>query len=131
MAHPNEELVRSTYAAFARGDIEAVLGSFDDDIVWWEGGDSKITGGYRGHQQVRGVFEKLMELSGGTFHVDLHDVLANDDHAVALVAVTASQGECSMQGLPEAHVWHVCANKLTAFWNCPSDQAVIDKFFRL
>jgi len=130
VAHPNEELVRSAYAAFARGDIKAVLVTFDDDIVWRIGGDSKLTGEYHGHQAVLAFFGSLMQLSGGTFRLDLHDVLANDDHVVALVAVTASRGERSVEGLPGAHVWHVRENKLSAFWDCPSDQVMIDDLFR-
>lgn len=130
MAHRNEDLVRAAYAAFTRGDIEAVLSSFDDDIVWRVGGDSKITGEYRGHQQVLGFFGTLMELTGGTFHLDVHDVLANDEHAVALVAVTASRADRSVEGLPGAHVWHVRAGKLSAFWDCPSDQVVLDDVLR-
>lgn len=130
MTHPNEDLVRSAYAAFSRGDLEAVLQRFDDAISWHVGGDSKITGEYRGHQQVLGFFGSLMEFSGGTFHLDLHDVLANDEHAVALVTLTASSGQRTVEGLPGAHVWHVRAGKLTAFWDCPSDQVVIDDLFR-
>jgi hypothetical protein len=29
-------------------------------------------------------FARTMELTGGTFRVELHDVVANDEHAVAL-----------------------------------------------
>ena len=130
MAHINEDLVRSAYAAFSRGDIETVLGTFDDGIVWRVGGDSKLTGEYRGPQQVLGFFGTLMELSGGSFHLDVHDVLANNDHAVALVTVNATQGERSLEGLPGAHVWHVRNGKLREFWDCPTDQVAIDEFFR-
>lgn len=130
MTHRNETLVRSAYAAFSRGDMETVLGAFDDDIVWRVGGDSKLAGEYRGPQQVLGFFGTLMELTGGTFHLDIHDVLANDEHAVALVAVTASRDGRSVQGLPAAHVWHVHEGKLHAFWDCPADQAGLDEILR-
>lgn len=130
MAHPNEDLVRAAYTAFSRGDMETVLGAFDDDIIWRVGGDSKLTGEYRGHQQVLGFFARLMELTGGTFHLDVHDVMANDEHAVALVAVTASREGRSVEGLPSAHVWHVRDSKLSAFWDCPNDQVVLDDLLR-
>lgn len=130
MAHPNEDVARVAYAAFSRADMDTVLGTFADDIVWHVGGDSKLTGEYRGHKQVLGFFGELMELTGGTFHLDVHDVLANDEHVVALVAVTATREDRSVEGLPSAHVWHVRDGKLSAFWDCPSDQVVLDDVLR-
>ena len=110
--------------------MEGVLGTFHDDIVLRVGGDSKITGEYRGHQQVLDFFGAIMELSGGSFRLDVHDILANDDHAVALVTITAGYEDRSIEGLPDAHVWHVRDNKLSALWDCPTDQVVMDEFFR-
>ena len=61
MAKDNEALVRGVYAAFARGDLEAVLAAFDAQIVWhtpatlpWSRGD------YRGHAGVREYFTSFM-----------------------------------------------------------------------
>ena len=34
MAHPNEELIRGGYEAFAKGDLAEVLKRFADDIAW-------------------------------------------------------------------------------------------------
>lgn len=130
MAHPNEDVARVAYAAFSRADMDTVLGTFTDDIVWRIGGDSKVTGEYRGHKQVLVFFGELMELTGGTFHLDVHDVLANDEHIVVLVAVTATREDRSVEGLPSAHVWHVRDGKLSAFWECPSDQVVLDDVLR-
>jgi len=48
------------------------------DIVWHMAGTSQLAGDYRGHQQVVGFFGRIMELSGGTFRLDIHDVLAVD-----------------------------------------------------
>lgn len=32
--HPHIQLVRDSYAAFGRGDLDAVRALFDPDIVW-------------------------------------------------------------------------------------------------
>jgi ketosteroid isomerase-like protein len=37
MAHPNEDLLRRGYEAFAAGDINTVLAIFSDDIAWHVG----------------------------------------------------------------------------------------------
>ena len=78
MAHPNEDLLRQGYQAFATDDIDTVLSLFAQDIVWHMAGTSQLAGDYRGHQQVVGFFGRIMELSGGTFRLDIHDVLAVD-----------------------------------------------------
>jgi hypothetical protein len=33
------------------------------------------------------LFARLFEVTGGTFSVDLHDVLANDEHTAALYTI--------------------------------------------
>jgi ketosteroid isomerase-like protein len=35
MAHPNEELVRSAFDAFAKGDVDTLRESMDQDAVWY------------------------------------------------------------------------------------------------
>jgi uncharacterized protein len=58
----NLDLVRNTYAAFERGDIEQVLAGFDDDIEWIEpDGYFAGAGGVRGREAVREVFSHYPE----------------------------------------------------------------------
>jgi len=70
-----------------------------DEVVWRTAGRSPISGEYKGRDQVFGFFGKLMELSGGTAKIEVHDILANDEHAVALVTSTASRAGKSFSGL--------------------------------
>jgi ketosteroid isomerase-like protein len=69
-----------------------------------------------------------MELTGNTFHLDIHDILANDTHGVVLLT---AHGERNGQTLSarEANVWHLAGGKATEFWVCPEDQAALDRFF--
>jgi hypothetical protein len=128
MAHPNEDLLRRGYEAFASGDMNTVLALFDDDIVWHIGGSNQTSGDYRGHQEVMGYFGKLMELSGGSFHLDVHDIVANDTHGVALVT-THGQRDGQTIAVRAANIWHLADGKATEFWVFAEDQAAIDKFF--
>jgi uncharacterized protein len=53
----NLDLVRNTYDAFARGDIDTVLAGFADDIEWIEpDGYFAGAGGVRGRDAVAAVF---------------------------------------------------------------------------
>jgi ketosteroid isomerase-like protein len=128
MAHPNEDLLRRGYEAFATGDMNTVLALFDSDISWHVGGSNQTSGDYRGHQEVLGFFGKMMELSGGSFHLDVHDIVANDVHGVALVT---AHGERDGQAIAvrEANIWHLADGKVTEFWAFAEDQAALDKLF--
>jgi uncharacterized protein len=128
MANANEELLRRGYAAFGAGDLDAVLGIFANDIAWHIGGHSQISGDYHGHQEVMAFFGKLMELTGGTFRLEVHDVLANDTHGAVLVTAYAERDGRSLK-MREVQTWHLSAGKATEFWAFEEDSAETDRFF--
>ena len=101
--HPNLERARVGYEAFARGDLAAVSDLFSDDIVWHSGENNVLTGDCVGKEAAVGFFDLLMQESGGSFRTDTHDMLANGEHGVALVTVSATRGGKSL----EDHVVHV------------------------
>lgn len=74
MAHPNEDLARKGFTAFARGDMEAVGQFLAEDTHWHFPGHNPLSGEYEGVTKVVGVFGKVFALSGGTFQSELHDV---------------------------------------------------------
>jgi ketosteroid isomerase-like protein len=80
--HPNATHVRQTIAALERGEVDAVLAAYADESSFLLGGNSPVSGTFHGHEEIRGVLTKLVELSGGRLSLDLHDVLADDHHAV-------------------------------------------------
>ena len=91
MAHPDEALARDGFAAFARGDMEAVGQFLAEDTRWHFPGQNPLSGDYEGLAEVLAVFGKIFEPSGGTFQSELHDVLASDDHIVMLVTDRAER----------------------------------------
>jgi len=128
MAHPNEDLLRRGYAAYNSGDMDTVQALFDDDIVWHATGSNQLTGDYRGFQEIMGFFGKVMELSGGTFRGEVHDVLANDTHGVVLVTFHAERDGQTV-ALRSADIWHLADGKVTEHWSFFEDQAAADKLF--
>lgn len=88
----NIENTRTSYAAFAAGDIPTLLEMIAPDCQWHVGGRSALTGDYVGHDQILGYFSKLGELSGGTFTVELLDAaeLPATGMVTALVNTTAT-----------------------------------------
>ena len=118
--HPNGEIIQRGFEAFAKGDMDTVAGLFTDDIVWHSSGTSVLSGDYRGKEAVFGLFGKLMEVTGGTFHQDIHTILADDDHVVVL---TSDHWETprSYSG-QSVFVWHVRDGKAFECWAIETDQ---------
>jgi uncharacterized protein len=128
MAHPNEDLLRRGYAAFAVGDLDTVQALFADEITWHNGGANQLTGDYRGHADVLAMFGRIFEVTGGTFSLDIHDVLANDTHGTVLLTVHGQRDGRDI-AVREVNIWHVTNGKATEFWNFPEDSAELDRLF--
>lgn len=126
--HPNAALVRSAYEAFAAGDMDTIAKVFADDIVWHIAGRNELSGDYRGQGEVFGFFGRLAELSGGTFELDMHDLLATDGHVVALVRERGSRAGRSIDS-NGVHVWHVADGRAVEFWGFNYDQYADDEFW--
>ncbi len=123
--HPNATLVRRLYDAFSSADMETVLSLFADDIVYHVPGRNLLSGDYRGKDQWLGLIGRVAELTGGTFRVDVHDVLGNDEHAVALTRQTAARNGKSLD-TEEAHVFHFRDGKIAEMWQMYTRQANVD-----
>jgi uncharacterized protein len=124
--HPNVVRIRDGYAAFAKGDLAVLSDLFAEDLLWHDAGRNQLSGEYRGREAVFEFFGKLMEVTEGSFRADLHAVLADDEHAVALVVLTASRGGRSME-VNEAHVFHMRDGKVVEFWNASTDMYAVDE----
>ena len=124
--HPNVARIRDGYAAFAKGDFAALTDLLAEDLVWHQGGRSQLAGDYRGREAVFGYFARLMEVTEGSFHVDVHAVLADDEHGVALTVATASRGGRSMTA-NDADVMHLRDGKVTEFWTSSTDPYAFDE----
>lgn len=126
--HPNLELLRRGYAAYDAGDMDTINELFHEDVVWHVAGHSPNSGDYKGKEQVFGFFAKLMELSDGTSKVEVHDMLANDEHGVVLVKESATRKGRSHEG-QATHVFHLRDGKVTEFWDAQVDQYAADEFW--
>ena len=128
MAHPNEDLVRKGYAAFGAGDMATLNELFSDDIVWHAPGRNQLSGDFHGKDEVFASFQKVAELTGGTFKLDIHTVLADDEHVVVLARATAER-EGRMLDDKSVQVFHVKDGKVTEQWLHPGDVYAGDEFW--
>jgi ketosteroid isomerase-like protein len=122
------QTIRNGYEAFARGDVPAVLENLDPSIAWHISGSGSLSGTYKGHDEVVGFFTQLSERSGGTFGLDIHDMLASDDHVIALVKESAERDGRHIS-FNVVHVWHLQDGKATEFWGIAEDQDFVKEFW--
>jgi uncharacterized protein len=127
MAHPNEDRIRKGYEAFAAGDFAALDELLDDNVTWHTPGNNSLSGDREGKQAVFEFFGKTVEVTGGTFRLELHDVLANDEHGVALAVATGEREGKSLEDR-QVQVFHIRDGKVTESWNHPGDQKAVDEF---
>ena len=127
MVHPNEDLARKAYAAFTEGDTEILRQVFAEDIVFRIPGSSAMAGEYRGRDAVFGYLGKVMERSGGTFVLEVHDIVANEEHAIGLT-IQSGVREGQQTTFRSVHVWHVDGSRLTELWEYP-EQPAFDEFW--
>ena len=128
MSDSNAMIIRKGYQDFAQGNIPAVFAAFDASMLWHVPGHSPLSGDYRGHDQIGGFFRRTMELSGGTFSIDVHHVLAEDDLVVALVTVKARRNGTS-ESFPEVHVWRLRDEQAIEFREYQGDEQREDRFW--
>jgi ketosteroid isomerase-like protein len=117
--HPNATVIRSAYEAMDRGDVAAFAALLDDDIIWYES-TSGMEGVYRGRDEVMAFLGQVLQQSGMQMSVAIHDILANDEHAVILHESTITVGDRSHTG-QYADVYHLRDGKLTAHWHLAVD----------
>lgn len=126
--HPNEKLIREFFEAADRLDIEAVQAMFTDDIALHYPGRNPVSGTYRGKDEVLSAYTKMYQLTDYTFgRVELHDILASDNHVVSLVRVGAERAgkRFEWQGID---VIHLREGKICEIWVHVGDQYGVDEF---
>lgn len=127
-AEANAARIASGYDAFSRGDIDAAMAAFAENVLWHVPGRGPLSRDYHGRADVLGFFKHFMELSDGTFHVTVDKVLAKDDVVVVLCTERARRAGRSWSS-PQVHVWTVKDGHATVFWQYQGDQQAEDEFW--
>ena len=127
MAHPNADLIRRGFEAFATQDMATLDELLADDVKWHSTGRAPFAGDVDGKQA---LFANWATIPGhvDSFRQDIHAIVADDEHAVAMVNVEMTRGDRSFTG-PSIVVFHVAEGKATEAWVVGVDQAAEDAFW--
>ena len=120
--HPNAAVVRRMNEAMSAGDMATAASLVADDIVWHTIGAAEPI---RGKDALAASMAGLAEAS---ISYDIHDVLASDDHVIALGTATATLGGRSLT-YRTAEIFHVGNGQVTERWAFSDDTKAIIDFF--
>jgi ketosteroid isomerase-like protein len=119
MAHPNIDVVQQAYDAFLKGDTELMSQAIAPDVIWHEAGDPEPL---RGREA---VVARMGGASGLDNDIEMHDLIASDDHVVSLLRVRLRKPNGDEVSYPAVEVAHIRDGMITERWSfmdaCPED----------
>ena len=127
--HPNAMRIRDLFTAFRNRDLATIQQVIPDDAVWhFPGRHGQIAGDHRGRDAILGFLLQVQALTEGTFHLDLIDVVANDDRAVALFRGRAERNGKTLDN-PTCLVMRMRAGSIVEVWEYVWDLYHVDDFW--
>jgi ketosteroid isomerase-like protein len=111
------EIVKRSYDAFARGDMEGVLGDMDPDIEWHQAQGLPHGGYYRGLEDVkRNIFDPLDTEWWDEFTATPDEFLDAGEHVVVLGRYRGTAKQTGrVLDVPFVHVWTLRGDKAVRF----------------
>ena len=113
----NVAIVRRSYAAFARDDMDGVVGDMHPDIVWHQAQGLPHGGVYHGLEEVRrNVFDPLDRDWWSEFTAEPDEFLDADGEVVVLGRYRGVAKETGKKlDVPFVHVWSLEDGKAVKF----------------
>jgi ketosteroid isomerase-like protein len=122
-ASDNLAVALALQEAFESRDMAQLDALIADDVVWHEIGRAEPRHGKEALQASGPGGASDFEITGVT-----HDVLASDDHAIALVEATATRAGKTLT-YRTAEIYHIQNGKVTERWAFSDDTGAITAFF--
>lgn len=117
-------LVKQALEAWSFGDAEAAAAILTDDVEWHEIGRPDAI---HGKAALAARFDQP-DAESWSIKGETHDVLANENHAIAMVTATATHGDQSLT-YKVIEVYHLRDGKISARWAFSDDTEAINTFF--
>jgi uncharacterized protein len=122
-AQENAAVAKEINDAFASMDMARLDALIADDVIWHEIGSSEPRKGKEALRAVAPGSGVGYEITGR-----LHDIVASDDHAIALIEATATRDGRSLT-YRTAEIYHIRDGKVVERWAFSDDTAAISAFF--
>jgi uncharacterized protein len=114
---PAVDIVRRSYDAFARGDMDAVMADMHPEIEWHQAQGLPHGGLYRGLEEVRAnIFDPLDEEWWDEFTAVPDEFLEAGDQVVVIGRYRGTAKETGKQlDVPFVHIWSMSGDQAIRF----------------
>jgi len=124
--HPNEKLLRDADEAQMRGDMDAFMNAYTDDVIIHIPGRNSLAGVFKGKDQFLETFQRFMERSP-EYSFEPHAYFADDEHGVLLQRSHYKRGDETVD-TNDTFVCHFRDGKVSEFWFSSDDPYAVDEF---
>ena len=122
------DLVRRGYDAFKNGDMDTMRTILAGDVTWHATGQGPLSGDFQGVENVIGEFGRLFQESGGSFRVEVDEILEGERSVVVLARATASR-EGKTLDERYAHIFNFRGDQVSEAWVINYNQATTEAFW--
>jgi uncharacterized protein len=123
-----ESVIRRVYQDFESGDLDLLGVVMAQDVVWHEPGRSSLAGDYKGPEAVLAFLGQLKVRSGGTFKIEILDVLTKTERAVVFQRETATRNGKSLDVIAAVD-FEIHHEKITEVTVYQADTYQFDEFW--
>ena len=128
--HPNAARIRGLFAAFKNADLATIQATIPADAVWhFPGRRGKLAGSHRGREAILQFLMAVPQLTGGTFHLDMEHVLADDAHAVAFFRGHGTRAGKAPLDNPTCLRMRLVDGQVAEVWEFVWDLFAVDDFW--
>ncbi|MDX1442611.1 MAG: nuclear transport factor 2 family protein [Gammaproteobacteria bacterium] len=116
VAAESERIVREGYAAFARGDMDAVMATMSPELVWYEAEGLPIGGVYHGPQAVMENVFAMIGAEWERYETRPERIIASGNEVAVWGRYRGIHRESGRQlDVPFVHIWILEDGKLVEF----------------
>ncbi|MFD8981034.1 nuclear transport factor 2 family protein [Streptomyces sp. NPDC059564] len=128
--HPDCALIRRSYEAFGKGDMETLGTMMTADVIHHMPGSSPLSGHHKGREAVLDLYRRLGTETKGTMQVRLERILVDGrGHAMSLHTVQADRGDRGIE-MHEGLFFTIVGGKISDIDECTQDIDESDAFWR-
>lgn len=125
MKHANVLLLEKFYSNLTTGNVPAALELCADAVTFQVPGKSRLAGKFTKANFEQDFVSKLNEFSGGTYKLEVHDMMSSDIHATVLASSKVTRSGKTVE-LRTVHVWRFDGGKPLAWYEYPRDLYAFD-----
>ena len=124
MTERAEQMLKELYGKFSQGDMTGVLAMCTDDITFHVPCTTPLSGTYS-KTTFPDLIGQVMTISAGSFREEVVDIVANDQHAVAILDHFLERNGKQIYYRTD-HIWQIRDGKCCGWLERPGDEGAFN-----